>query len=1050
MSSDIRPDLQRSPRFESCEERLALSAQPLADLLTQALQTQAQGSQFTQTYNQQSIQAVHANYGFQGKGQTIAVIDSGIAWDHYALGGGFGNGAKVVGGWDFAENDANPYDDGGAGFHGTHVSGIIGSEDPNVRGVAPGVDLVSLRVFNDQGAGSMEWVEQALQWVHQNRNRFENPITAVNLSLGSAWNSSTVPGWATLEDEFAQLKTDGIFISVAAGNSFAQYKTAGLAYPAVSSSVVPVASHGASGQLSGFSQREARVLVAPGENIRSTAPDHLFTGGATGQFLGSSGTSMAAPYVAGASALLREAYEFIGQRGVNQDQLYQTFVASADRVFDAVTSAWYNRINLDRAISSVIKDLEGNDWTNSLNLGLLRTNTRFQGTIGRTDDVDTFRFTAAQSGTLTLDFSGSHNLQPLVKMLGSQFQWQGNQLTLQVTAGQQYQFSVETLKGIGHYQVDAKIQPFGNFTNLGTILSNQFGNQQVAGEKVFQLIPGRDGLLSVHGKLQSGAATFAVVDSLGRTMASSQTGGGNFRLDAAVNAGEQVFLKVVGTAAFDLNAANLVQFKDGSLEVHGTNAQDRFELASGEQIEVRVNELVYRFPASQVRNVQLYGHAGYDLLTLNLGAGDETVTLGQGTAQVASSRGWTMFANGLHSITAFSAGGNDRAQLLDSAGDDRLSNDRLLVAMQGPGYANYTVGFQQVEATAGRGNDRADLVGTAGDDRLVAGERYAELHSSLNSITARGFSNLRVSGGAGRDFAQLRDSLASDQFVFGPGAALAQINGTEVQLGDFEQIRANSSGGQDSAWFNDSSGNDQFYQTPGTAGMFGSWFDNQVTGFRSLQARSTSGQDTAQLIDSAGNDTAWMHHDRTVISADLFRTVVEGFQRVNLIANQGGSDTVNLIGTVGTDQLYSDSSGTSMQTAGGALNRVVGAERVTADGWAGNDTSLLVGSEGVERLRSGNGAVLLQRAMEQLTVRNLGKVDFDGRGGADEVVFAQLGQDANLLGNGNRVRLESQNQTIEAVNFGLLSAQSAAPQGANFELQSVDYLFMLEGKWNPK
>jgi hypothetical protein len=139
-----------------------------------------------------------------------------------------------------------------------------------------------------------------------------------------------------------------------------------------------------------------------------------------------------------------------------------------------------------------------------------------------------------------------------------------------------------------------------------------------------------------------------------------------------------------------------------------------------------------------------------------------------------------------------------------------------------------------------------------------------------------------------------------------------------------------------------------------------------------------------------------------------------------------------------------------MQTAGGALNRVVGAERVTADGWAGNDTSLLVGSEGVERLRSGNGAVLLQRAMEQLTVRNLGKVDFDGRGGADEVVFAQLGQDANLLGNGNRVRLESQNQTIEAVNFGLLSAQSAAPQGANFELQSVDYLFMLEGKWNPK
>lgn len=1051
MSSDFRPELQRTPRFESCEERLALSAQPLADLLTQVLQPQAQVTQLTQAYNQQSIQAAHANYGFQGKGQTIAVIDSGIAWDHYALGGGFGAGAKVVGGWDFAENDANPYDDGGAGFHGTHVSGIIGSEDPQIRGVAPGVDLVALRVFNDQGAGEMKWVEQALQWVHRNRNQFENPITAVNLSLGTAWNASTVPGWATLEDEFAQLKADGVFISVAAGNSFAQYKTAGLAYPAASSHVVPVASHGASGQLSSFSQRDARVLMAPGESIRSTAPDHLFTGGATGQFLGASGTSMAAPYVAGASALLREAYEFAGQGTVKQDQLYQTFVASADKVYDTVTSSWYHRVNLDRALSSVIKDLEGSDWSNGLNLGLLKTNASFSGTIGRTDDFDSFRFTAAQSGTLTLDFTGSHQLQPLVKLLGNQYQWQGNQLTLQVTAGQQYQFSVETLAGIGHYQVAAKIQPFVNYTNLGPILANQFGNQQVAGEKVFQLVPGRDGLLTVYGKVQSGAATFALVDAAGKTLGSSSVAGGGMRLDVPVAEGEQVFLKVTGTAAFELNAANLVQFKQGSLEIHGTNAHDRFELSSGDQsMEVRVNELVYRFASSQVRNIQLYGHAGHDLLTLNLGAGDETVTLGQGTAQVASSRGWTMFANGLHSITAFSGGGKDRAQLLDSAGDDRLFNDRLMVAQQGADYANYTIGFRQIEALAGRGNDRAELSGTAGDDRLVAGDRHGELHTGLNSITARGFTNLRVNGSSGRDIAELRDSVANDQFVFGPGTAQADLNGCRVQLGDFEQIRGNSSSGFDSAWFNDSAGDDQFYQTPQAAGMFNQWFDNQVTGFRSLQARSSAGQDIAQLSDSPGNDSVWMHQKQTIVAAEQFRTIVEGFQRVNFVANQGGTDTVNLIGTTGSDQLYSDASGTSMQTADGALNRAVGAERVVADGWSGNDSSMLVGSTGVERLSSGNGAIMLQRAIEQLTVRNLGRVEFDGRGGADEVFFAQLGQDASLLGSGNRVRLESLNQTIDAVNFGLLNAQSAAEKGVNYELQSVDYLFMLAGKWIKK
>ena len=60
-------------------------------------------------------------------------------------------------------------------------------------GVAPDVDLVGLRVFDDQGNGYFNWVEQALRWVHNNRNAFDNPITTVNLSLGTDWNASTLP-----------------------------------------------------------------------------------------------------------------------------------------------------------------------------------------------------------------------------------------------------------------------------------------------------------------------------------------------------------------------------------------------------------------------------------------------------------------------------------------------------------------------------------------------------------------------------------------------------------------------------------------------------------------------------------------------------------------------------------------------------------------------------------------------------------------------------------------------------------------------------------------
>ena len=68
--------------------------------------------------------------------------------------------------------------------------------------------------------------------------------------------------WATLETDLKQLADDGIFISVAAGNSFLNYNATGLSYPAVSPNVTPVASVDANGNLSRFSQRNDHVLAA--------------------------------------------------------------------------------------------------------------------------------------------------------------------------------------------------------------------------------------------------------------------------------------------------------------------------------------------------------------------------------------------------------------------------------------------------------------------------------------------------------------------------------------------------------------------------------------------------------------------------------------------------------------------------------------------------------------------------------------------------------------------------------------------------------------------
>ena len=272
-----RRDAFRKPRFESIEPRLALSAQPVAALDFDPVEVAPLGVTAAPTildaHAVTGLTDVQDRHDFTGEGQTVVIIDSGVAYSHTALGGGFGPGFTVVGGWDFTEeNDADPYDDGPYGSHGTHVAGIIASADPGNPGVAPGVDLVALRVFNDAGRTQLAWVENALRWVHENRDAFDNPITTVNLSMGMFTNTSSPPEGAVLEDELAQLAADGIFVTAAAGNGFARFEQTGLSYPASSPHVVAAGSVDSTGELSYFTQRDAAMLAAPGRSVELRVP----------------------------------------------------------------------------------------------------------------------------------------------------------------------------------------------------------------------------------------------------------------------------------------------------------------------------------------------------------------------------------------------------------------------------------------------------------------------------------------------------------------------------------------------------------------------------------------------------------------------------------------------------------------------------------------------------------------------------------------------------------------------------------------------------------
>ncbi|MBI1831910.1 MAG: S8 family serine peptidase [Planctomycetes bacterium] len=307
------------------------------------------------------------NTTYRGTGYSVAIIDTGIDYNNPNLGGGFGAGHRVVAGWDFANNDADPMDDNG---HGTHVAGIIGSSNAAYSGVAPDVNLIALKVLGKDGSGTFGDVEKALQWVAANRTKYN--IVAVNMSLGAG--NYTVNPYTFLEDEFTSLKSGGVFISVAAGNSFYTYKSAaGLDYPAISTQVVSVGAvyagdFGAVAWASGardnttaadrvasFSQRgPALTILAPGAMINSTYLNNTFKLMA--------GTSMASPVVAGASVLIHQAMDAM-KLTANQDTIVALMKKTGVNVVDGDdendnvnnTGLTFKRLDVGAALASLGK-----------------------------------------------------------------------------------------------------------------------------------------------------------------------------------------------------------------------------------------------------------------------------------------------------------------------------------------------------------------------------------------------------------------------------------------------------------------------------------------------------------------------------------------------------------------------------------------------------------------------------------------------------------------------------------------------------------------------
>ena len=249
----------------------SMHAHNLPVTLEKRYHTQPRAATNTQT-NLELIGAPAAWEHASGEGIHVGVADTGCDYQHQALRTRFGDNK----GYDFISDTNQPLDDNG---HGTHVAGIIAGT--NV-GVAPNAKLYALKFLNAHGSGSQTDFIRAAEWA------IDHELDVLNGSFGSAQTNEA-------EEAICDaLQERGVLFVAAAGNrGNTEYS-----YPASYESVISTAAVNNDKTRAPFSQYNDQVTIsAPGVDIRSCVP---------GGYDVFSGTSMAAPHVAGAAALIQQ------------------------------------------------------------------------------------------------------------------------------------------------------------------------------------------------------------------------------------------------------------------------------------------------------------------------------------------------------------------------------------------------------------------------------------------------------------------------------------------------------------------------------------------------------------------------------------------------------------------------------------------------------------------------------------------------------------------------------------------------------------------------
>ena len=265
--------------------------------------------EISSTYNAQDYIGLQDSLwenGLTGKNITVAVIDTGIFGNHSA----FTNDGKtlwsdrIIKYYDLITNSSDiPQDNNG---HGTWVASILGGNCSDYQGVAPGVNLVILRIFDSSGETNVSVFENAINWILQNKDIYD--IRIVSMSFGAKPETDILFGMMNLQQIVRKLVDNGILVVAAAGNDGDPSDGIGtINSPASEKKVVAVGGVDYDGEMYQLSSKGPSFeftkkpdVCAPAVSIYGADTDY------PDDYAFGSGTSGAAPFVSGLAALMLE------------------------------------------------------------------------------------------------------------------------------------------------------------------------------------------------------------------------------------------------------------------------------------------------------------------------------------------------------------------------------------------------------------------------------------------------------------------------------------------------------------------------------------------------------------------------------------------------------------------------------------------------------------------------------------------------------------------------------------------------------------------------